>query len=191
MKNFKLFLSVLMLLICAQVPTFAESSLKGVTPEKFEFIQKLAAAGDAKLQHVVGLAYYEGEIVAKDYNKARDWFEKAAANGMGISASYVANMYFDGIGVVQSYEMAKRWHIKAAENGFRESFTFLGFMVAIGQGQKSDPIEACMWFNLGKDEGELTATKMLDELSQKMTPKQIADAKAMSIDWRLKRPKSQ
>ena len=48
-------------------------ALKEVTP--------LARAGNAEAQHLLGLMYYMGQGVARDYKLAMQWHRKAAEQG--------------------------------------------------------------------------------------------------------------
>lgn len=43
--------------------------------------QKSANLGYAKSQFNMGVIYRKGEVVKQDYNKAIEWFEKAAKQG--------------------------------------------------------------------------------------------------------------
>ena len=44
-------------------------------------LKKAAAQGNANLQYSLGIAYYKGEGVAQDFEKAVEWFGEAAAQG--------------------------------------------------------------------------------------------------------------
>lgn len=45
-----------------------------------DLVQK-AHSGDAQAQTELGILYHSGDGVAQDYGKAREWLEKAAAQG--------------------------------------------------------------------------------------------------------------
>ena len=47
---------------------------------KIELLKKLAYEGDASAQYHLGLIYYIGNVVPKDYKKAYAWFNIAKTN---------------------------------------------------------------------------------------------------------------
>ena len=66
-----------------------------------------AEAGDALSQHQVGFMYSEGHGVAVDYQQARRWLEKAAAQDQPSAVSQLALLYFEGKGVTPSWRRAR------------------------------------------------------------------------------------
>jgi hypothetical protein len=56
-----------------------------------------------------------------------------------------------------------------------------------GKGVAQDCIQACMWLILSADssegENEEEAGKLLDEVTKKMTPQQIAEAQRLAKEW--------
>ena len=67
----------------------------------------------------IGVLYQNGEGVAKDYVKAREWFEKAAATGEGYAMNNLGRLYQNGLGVPHDYAKAREWREKAAAAGNR------------------------------------------------------------------------
>jgi tetratricopeptide (TPR) repeat protein len=55
--------------------------------------------------------------VAQDYAKAREWYEKAAANGNATAMLNLGQLYEEGWGVAQDYGKAREWYEKAADKG--------------------------------------------------------------------------
>ena len=47
--------------------------------------------------------YYNGLGVEKDYQKAKEWYEKAAAQGNARAQTNLGDMYYNGEGVSQNY----------------------------------------------------------------------------------------
>ena len=61
--------------------------------------------------------YYDGQGVKQDYTKAREWWEKAAAQGK-VSAQYnLGFLYYDGQGVKKARDRVTPWWEKAAAQG--------------------------------------------------------------------------
>lgn len=70
--------------------------------EEVAFSQELvqqAKSGDAVAQNNLGDAYYYGYDVEKDFDKAIEWFKKAAAKGNADALFSVGYMYDYGEGV--------------------------------------------------------------------------------------------
>ena len=53
----------------------------------------------------------------QDYHKAREWYEKAAAQGDDLAQTYLGLMYEQGLGVRKNLATAKEWFGKACDNG--------------------------------------------------------------------------
>ena len=62
----------------------------------------------------LGLLYDNGQGVAQDYAKAREWYEKAADKGDADAMFNLGLLYDNGQGVAQDYAKAREWYEKAA-----------------------------------------------------------------------------
>jgi uncharacterized protein len=61
--------------------------------------------------------YEHGLGVAQDYDKAREWYQKAADAG-NTDAMYILGVLYEyGYGVAQDYDKAREWYQKAADAG--------------------------------------------------------------------------
>ena len=84
--------------------------------------QALAALGDPVAQVILGKMYLEGNVVDRDYKKAFELFEKAAARGCAEAQHEIGCMFRDGVGAVErNLDSALEWFKKAAEHGFDAS----------------------------------------------------------------------
>ena len=63
--------------------------------------------------------YHHGQGVDVNYEKAFEWWEKAAKQGEAEAQYNLGSMYENGHGVDQDDSMAMRWYAKAAAQGFR------------------------------------------------------------------------
>ena len=59
-------------------------------------------------------ALHNGQGVAQDYAKAREWYEKAAAKDNASAMINLGLLYANGQGVAQDYAKAREWYEKAA-----------------------------------------------------------------------------
>ena len=69
-----------------------------------------------KLLFKIGLSYYEGDIVPKDYKEAFKCWSRAAEHGYTDAQLMVALCYLVGIGVEKDNKKAIEWYNKAAEH---------------------------------------------------------------------------
>jgi len=83
--------------------------------------KELAEQGNAAAQYSLGLMYYDGKGVLRDYNEAVKWFTKAAEQGHADSQFFLGQMYYDGKGVLESEDEAVKWLTKAAEQGHKDA----------------------------------------------------------------------
>ena len=80
-------------------------------------LRKAATQGHAVAQTQLGLMYYNGDGVERDYAEALDWFRKAAEQGHARAQRMLGLRYASGEGVKQDYAEALNWYRKAAAQG--------------------------------------------------------------------------
>ena len=83
--------------------------------------------------------YEKGDGVEESYEKAVEWYLKAAEQGLADARNVLGLMYKNGLGVEQSYEKAVEWYLKAAEQGNADAQCNLGWMYAVNPGPQSSP----------------------------------------------------
>lgn len=76
-----------------------------------------AEAGDQEAQDYVGIHYYMGLGVRRDYKEAIKWFAPAAAAGYPDAQRNYGDMYQYGHGVPQDYYQAFIWYFAASQQG--------------------------------------------------------------------------
>ena len=64
-------------------------------------------------QHGLGFMYMQGECVEQNAEKAIQWFEKAAEQGLQGAMTTIGMMYREGSGVPRDEEKAREWFRKA------------------------------------------------------------------------------
>jgi TPR repeat protein len=154
-----------------------ELALKEITP--------LAKAGNADAQHLLGLMYYMGRGVQRDYKQALAWHRKAALQGKADAQYVVGAMYYTGNSVPQDQKAAVAWFRKAAEQGHAEAQHALGLMYRYHvAGMPQDMVLAYMLWNLASASGNMNATEQRASISRQMTQEQIEEGQAMSRSWR-------
>ncbi len=97
----------------------------------FEEIKALAEQGDANAQYTLGSMYAEGLGVPKDYTKAREWLEKAAAQGNAYAQATLGMI--GGREVPKDYTNTRGWYKKTAAQGDTDAQERLDAMYANSQ----------------------------------------------------------
>ncbi len=72
-------------------------------------IKSLANSGRAEAQHTLAQLYFNGNGVEQSYEKALEWFSKAAEQGHTDSQNSLGMMYANGIGVDINCDKAQKW----------------------------------------------------------------------------------
>jgi TPR repeat protein len=149
-------------------------------------IAPLARAGNPDAQHLLGLMYYMGRGVARDYKQAFAWHLKAAEQGKADAQYVVGAMYYTGNAVPQDQKHAVTWFRKAAEQGHGEAQHALGLMYRYHvAGVPGDPVIAYMLWNLAAAGGNHNAIGQRAAIAKTMTQEQIEEAQALSRTWKV------
>jgi len=152
-------------------------------------IAPLARAGNPDAQHLLGLMYYMGRGVARDYKQALAWHLKAAEQGKADAQYVVGAMYYTGNAVPQDQKHAVTWFRKAAEQGHGEAQHALGLMYRYHvAGVPGDPVIAYMLWNLAAAGGNHNAVGQRAAIAKTMTQEQIEEAQALSRTWKVGTP---
>ena len=155
-----------------------ELALKEITP--------LAKAGNPDAQHLLGLMYYMGRGVERDYKQALAWHRKAAQQGKADAQYVVGAMYYTGNSVPQDQKEAVSWFRKAAEQDHAEAQHALGLMYRYHvAGMPQDVVLAYMLWNLASAGGNMNATEQRASIARQMTQEQIEEAQALSSSWKV------
>jgi hypothetical protein len=148
--------------------------------EKVDGYRKSAERGDAHAQCELGVSFYAGRDVPKDYSEALYWFRKSAERGDRDAQSWLGDCYYSGHGVPQDYAVAVGWYREAAERGNGDAQYMLGDCYKKGQGVAKDYIQADKWYILSGCAVGYTPSSL-------MTPEQIAEAHRLSREWKPKK----
>ena len=158
---------------------------QNVYTKSFQEFKALGERGDAVAQFKVGLIYYGGQGVPRDYIEAHNWFKKAARQGHPLAQYNAGYMYEKGEGTPQDYVEAANYYRQAAERGNRLAQYTLGYMYEKGQGVLPDEIQALMWYNLAAIQGEAKAKAARDRVNVWMTPAQVAEAQRLAREFKI------
>ena len=118
-----------MTLLCASSLSFA-GVFEGCKASKNipVCIKKTAAQGVASAQYTLGMMYYHGRGVAKNYIAAVSWYKKAAAQGQAQAQAKLGAMYYEGRGVKKNYIAAYAWMSLASAKGYKSADALLNYI---------------------------------------------------------------
>jgi len=78
--------------------------------------------------NLVGVHYYIGAGVERDFVEAGRWFERAALQGDPSAQRNLATLYLRGLGVKQDDFLAYAWFTEAAERGNGRALAYMALM---------------------------------------------------------------
>jgi TPR repeat protein len=153
-------------------------ALKEITP--------LAKAANHDAEQLLGLMYYMGRGVARDYRQAFFWSQKAAAAGKADAQYLIGAMYYTGNAVPLDQRQAVWWFHKAAEQGHADAQHALGLMYRYHvAGVPQDLVIAYMLWNLAAAGGNASAPAQRTSVARQMTDEQVAEAQLLSRTWKV------
>ena len=168
--------------------------------EAVKWYRKAAEQGHANAQFNLGGMYANGKGVPEDDREALKWHRMAAEQDHEHAQRRLGDMYSSGIGVPKDDIEAFKWYRRAAEQGNWYSQWELGNSYAYGRGVPKDFVSAYAWWNvaaahptLGHSNLPWKPAKDRDELSEKMTSEQVAEAQRLAGELfdRIKSSKSE
>jgi TPR repeat protein len=158
-------------------------------------LQKLAieaALGSAEAQYNLGVEFYTGNNISRDYDKAAIMWRLVTEGGVLTGAfNNLGFLTYYGKGVKQDYaEGIRLWKI-AAENGFPESQVHLATAYSDGRHLKANYIEAYAWARAGKyfaepaQDAEIVsmAERRLAEVRKNLTNPQLTQAEKKAEEY--------
>jgi TPR repeat protein len=149
-------------------------------------IAPLAKAANHDAEQLLGLMYYMGRGVARDYRRAFFWSQKAAAAGKADAQYLIGAMYYTGNAVPLDQRQAVWWFHKAAEQGHADAQHALGLMYRYHvAGVPQDLVIAYMLWNLAAAGGNASAPAQRTSVARQMTDEQVAEAQLLSRTWKV------
>lgn len=152
-----------------------------VWQEKFKQALPKAEAGNSEAQYDVGNMYEKGNGVAKNTEKAFEWYLKAAKQNHDKAAFEVGFAYLRGVGVSKNYDKALKWLNTSAEFNNVRAYYFLGSMYEKGKGVPEDLDKALRWYTRASKGGYAVAEERVIEVRAAIK-KEDAQARAARIE---------
>ena len=119
--------------------------------------EKRAEQGNFIAKANLGVLYYIGYGVKKDYSNALELLNDATKRDVLGAHFWLGLLYEYGQGVEKDYAKAAEWFRKAAEQGYAEAQYSLGVLYAQGLGVKQDYARAAKLYQKAADQGHTSA----------------------------------
>jgi hypothetical protein len=122
LRLFIIFLFIISSLYSAQKPSklYDEERYK----EAYESAIEESKNGDKDSWYILGLCYYYGNGVEKNYQKAKEWFLRSSTNKD--SQYYLYTIYSLGLGTDVNDKEAMIWLNRASDNGSKDAINRVG-----------------------------------------------------------------
>jgi len=138
---------------------------------------------DAEHQYRRGLQFEKGTDGPQDYEKAVEWYRKAAAQGHRDALYNLGMMYVDGRGVRKNNGEAVIYFRQAAELQHPEAHFNMGFMLENGRGTAKDPGQGLTSYIIASNLGVGKAMNARDNVAARLSRTQINKAQRRADEW--------
>jgi len=130
------------------------------------------------------LEYTTAANTRGDHATALNAFQSLAAQGNAEAQNNLGELYAKGQGVPQDYAQARQWYEKAAAQGHALAQNNLAELYFAGLGVPQDYVRAYLWVSLAavhmKGDEQKEAEENRNDVTGRMTPEQIAEAKRLT-----------
>lgn len=137
----------------------------GVKLRAIDIVPALSACNAAMAQHpeVTRFVYLTGRVAQaqRDYGRARDLYEKAAAAKYPIAYHGLSLLYAYGNGVPKDFDQARQSLEKGIALNDPDSMHFMGYLYEMGWGEPKDPAIARQWYEKADAAGSIAGTAAL------------------------------
>lgn len=104
----------------------------------YQLTRAAAEQGDSAAQNTLGVLYYAGIGVVRDYPQAMHWFELAALQGDPHARRHLASMFRQGLGTPKDDFRAFGWYDAARQSGHPGALDYMRWMaLVVGTNQQA------------------------------------------------------
>ena len=153
-----------------------------------DLLQPLSVEGNSVAQYIIGLMYFRGKVVEKDYKKSIKFMNLSAEQGYFLAEHKLGSIYSGSLLGKPDYSKAIKWFRLASGQGYAPSQYFLATLYEKGDGIKQDYIRAHMWFSLASEKN-IIAKDERDKIARKLSPSQLTDSQNMARECEKKKYK--
>lgn len=168
----KTLLGLLLLLTIAAPAAYGVDTLYDA---RFRQWTEQAQGGDPDAQYNLGNAYLRGTEVARDYDAAASWFEKAAEQDHVKALYKLGYMYLEGKGVQRDYGKAYKYLRRSAQHEYSPAQFYLGELYADGKGVTQDSGKALYWFTQAAEDNYVPAKAEVSRIKELIAAEEAAE----------------
>ena len=121
------------------------------------YFQQAADQGYIRAWCSLGLCYFNGTGLPKDWGQAIYWFKKSAEQGYAAAQNNLGLCYARGEGVPQDDVQAAYWYREAAEQNYGRAQCNLGNCYYSGRGVSKDLKNAAEWYRKAAENDSIVA----------------------------------
>lgn len=155
------------------------------TKEGLEWLRKAADTGLPEALGAYGSLFFLGEHgVPKDDAKALIYLKPAAEKGLPEAQNMLGIMAENGQGLPQDDAAAKEWFRKAAMAGNAKAQSNLGRLLGPLGEDRATRIEAVAWLIVSSSQGEITASKQIEDSIGGLKQGEFEEAKQRAMELR-------
>jgi len=151
----------------------------------FQEFQRAAEDGLDLAQYNLGILYFTGQGVTRDYAEAYRWTLAAAEQGHVAAQFNVGSLYYEGQGVKRDYAKAVEWFASAGKSGHAEAAFELARMYSEGDHVKRDRVQAHAWASMALANEHPDAEAMRNRLERRMKTAQLSEARRLFALWQI------
>ena len=138
--------------------------------------EKRAEMADAR--YAIGLLYWNGKGVERNFRESAKWLHDAAEIGHADAQLKLGYMYINGKGIPQDYGKARKWLSQSAEQGNMDAQYNLAVLYYKGLGTPQDMEKARYWFDKAAAQGDKVSKRVLADLATGLDMQQPPSAVA-------------
>ncbi|MCE9610965.1 MAG: sel1 repeat family protein [Chthoniobacter sp.] len=161
---------------------------RGVNPDEAEgmkWIDKAVAQGLPQACAAKGEFFFLGSHgLPKDYAKAREILEKAAADDLASAHNMLGLIHQEGLGVPADLAKAEACFRKAAEQGDAKGMSYLGQLLGPDGPDASKHVEALQWLLLAQRANDPEARNILHAILPTRPPEVVRKAEERAKEFK-------
>jgi hypothetical protein len=154
----------------------------GSARRAFALYTRAAEKGYVPSQVALCWLNMEGWETPRNFQVARQWCEKAAAQNSAAAQHMLGEVYSQGKGVARNNASAMSWYTKAGQQNYPPSEAALGKAYRFGNLVKADPSRAAMWLEKAARHGVPEAQHSFADLLQ--TGAGVKADRAQAFFWK-------
>ncbi|MCG8325783.1 MAG: sel1 repeat family protein [Thiotrichales bacterium] len=121
LNMFQLLLLLTFITACSGMDDPKLAFAEGDFETSYQLWKPLAEEGNPEAENYLGVHYYTGLGVKRDYAKALHWYESAARKGFPSAQRHYGDMFMNGHGTQQDFYKAFLWYFAASQQGNDEA----------------------------------------------------------------------